>query len=577
MGIGRYQRVLIGLWCTVTVSPIFAELPVKDVKVLVLNFDPRIPSESNQLVRDVLGFHNPHDLAYDHRKAVAEVSGGHINYQIVGWKDIDAIPAKQDGFSYTPEQYVNLWRSGGPFHTPDIANYSTILNDHVSPALINAGLVDEVWLFGGPWFGFYESAMAGPRSFYINGGVYPDFPTNHPFAIVGFNYERGGNGDGMLHGLGHRAESSISHFFGGWNIQQPQTLWDKYTANVAQTITGPPYGLGSIHYPANGTQDYDYNNSQVVESTAPDWENYPNLTGATALVSADTWGNSEDGYMRYWFSHLPREEGIHPTAQKLNNWWSYIYDFDNIEVNGLPKGTPIKGPDGRYYVYVENQGLSWNSALTGASTLTFGNYSGHLVTITSQAEMDFVTTIANGRETWIGATDSVAEGVWRWAAGPEEGHVFFNSGTPAGFVGWGPGEPNGGVGESVAHMLANGKWNDVSGSYPGNQGYIVEFSIISGDYNWDGHVDVDDYVLWRQTFGSMTNLAADGSGNGVVDAVDYAIWRDHLGEMSESSFTELATRNVPEPLATGLTFVGVAMLCGCRFYRSSGSFVASSF
>jgi RHS repeat-associated protein len=47
-----------------------------------------------------------------------------------------------------------------------------------------------------------------------------------------------------------------------------------------------------------------------------------------------------------------------------------------------------------------------------------------------------------------------------------------------------------------------------------------------GDYNLDGLINQDDYGLWRSTFGQAgQNLAADGNHDGMVDAADYAIWR----------------------------------------------------
>ncbi|MCI0491361.1 MAG: hypothetical protein L0Z07_00320, partial [Planctomycetes bacterium] len=50
-----------------------------------------------------------------------------------------------------------------------------------------------------------------------------------------------------------------------------------------------------------------------------------------------------------------------------------------------------------------------------------------------------------------------------------------------------------------------------------------------GDYDRDSDVDAADYDVWKASFGSLVDLAADGNGNSVVDAADYAIWRDHLG------------------------------------------------
>jgi len=53
--------------------------------------------------------------------------------------------------------------------------------------------------------------------------------------------------------------------------------------------------------------------------------------------------------------------------------------------------------------------------------------------------------------------------------------------------------------------------------------------MLAGDYNRDGVVDNADYDLLALTFGSTTDLRADGNGNGTVDLADYTIWRDNLG------------------------------------------------
>jgi hypothetical protein len=41
-------------------------------------------------------------------------------------------------------------------------------------------------------------------------------------------------------------------------------------------------------------------------------------------------------------------------------------------------------------------------------------------------------------------------------------------------------------------------------------------------------VDQGDLVVWQNTYGSTTELAADGNCNGIVDAADFTIWRDNL-------------------------------------------------
>ena len=53
---------------------------------------------------------------------------------------------------------------------------------------------------------------------------------------------------------------------------------------------------------------------------------------------------------------------------------------------------------------------------------------------------------------------------------------------------------------------------------------------VAGDYDGNGTVDMPDFNTWRQSYGSTTNLAADGNLNGVVDGADYVLWRKNIGQ-----------------------------------------------
>lgn len=109
---------------------------------------------------------------------------------------------------------------------------------------------------------------------------------------------------------------------------------------------------------------------------------------------------------------------------------------------------------------------------------------------------------------------------------------------------------------------------------------------VAGDYNGNGTVDATDYVLWRETLGSTTDLRANGdntaSSAGVIDQADYQFWRARFGTAAAtgSRFDDSAVV-VPEPGGTVLSVAAMQILLayrwrepstrrvpGPRFYRS---------
>ena len=89
-------------------------------------------------------------------------------------------------------------------------------------------------------------------------------------------------------------------------------------------------------------------------------------------------------------------------------------------------------------------------------------------------------------------------------------------------------------------------------------GTVVGTPLL-GDYDSDGDVDNDDYVVWTLDFGSTTSLSADGNGDGVVDAADFTVWQDNFG----NSHPTCGSSVVPEPAGFALTLW--SMLAICRF------------
>ncbi|GCL40844.1 hypothetical protein NIES80_05340 [Dolichospermum planctonicum] len=89
---------------------------------------------------------------------------------------------------------------------------------------------------------------------------------------------------------------------------------------------------------------------------------------------------------------------------------------------------------------------TWQQAQAQAQSL-----GGNLVTVNNQAEQDWlVSTFGDSAGLWIGYTDEVTEGQFRWA-----------NGETSTYTNWAPGQPDNFWNEDYVHIGSNGKWNDL--------------------------------------------------------------------------------------------------------------------
>jgi len=161
------------------------------------------------------------------------------------------------------------------------------------------------------------------------------------------------------------------------------------------------------------------------------------------------------------------------------------------------------GGNGNYYDYVLGQ-MQWVEALAAAETLSYEGYPGHLATITTPEENNFISVaFASGEAqyfAWIGGYEPLDDGAWFWAAGPESGVQFATEATPLppyDFANWGGQEPNDfnagedfvaiNLGDEFANVLP-GQWIDSPNPNPADPifGYVVEYET--------DHVGVPDNV-----------------------------------------------------------------------------------
>ncbi len=292
-------------------------------RVLSVIHNPIFPSQGNHKMHQVFGWNDPDALARQYTREVLEASYGYGRFEIVERVEVDGFPVKADGFRYTPELFLKCWRSRSGFHQPDQVDYRALLREFDIVEKVNSNLIDEVWLFGFPYAGYYESIMVGPGAFWCNAPPLEGTNANRRFVIMGFNYERG-VGE-MLEDLGHRAESILSKVFerthGDANLWERFTRYDRIHPGRAE--------CGNVHFAPNSLRDYDWGNIRPVPSRCDDWYNFPNYKGTTRTVNSVEWGHGEiRQHHLWWFRHFPHIEG--ESNGISHNWWKYVIDPNTV-------------------------------------------------------------------------------------------------------------------------------------------------------------------------------------------------------------------------------------------------------
>jgi hypothetical protein len=350
--VADYFRLL--LLCSLGLGFAPAPLPAQSTYVqrpraVIINFDPLLKTYYNGRLHQKYGWNSASTLAVGYVGDLKTASHGLVDTRVTRTIDPDVWPIKADGYRYDEESFRQCWEiNRNNCHSPDGIDYKAIIRDYDLARKVDSGELDEILMFGAPYFGSWESTMAGRGGYWCNSGPQPRIACSRIFIVMGFNYERG-IGE-MLEDYGHRTESIMRYVYGSWEAQKTHA-WNRFTL-YDKEMPGEA-ACGNVHFAPNSQSDYDWGNQTYVWSTCDDWlNNYPNLTGQKQWVNCSSWGN---GDMRqhhdWWFARIPHADGstTEYSMTRLNNWWAYMQDFNRYAAsNGdhVPGGTPP--PAGAY-------------------------------------------------------------------------------------------------------------------------------------------------------------------------------------------------------------------------------------
>ena len=243
-----------------------------------------------------------------------------------------------------------------------------------------------------------------------------------------------------------------------------------------------------------------------------------NLSGPTPTTTnyrfpTWTWSSAGDGsghgFYRCWLDTKPNDgwkltsdtsytpsSALPPGSHTLyvqeqddsGNWSASDRHTIVIDATGYSSG-PIKwasadGGNDHWYECFSKRGMNWGDADDAANLKEHNGMSGHLATITSPEENEFVMRVqsmsdecGSGSFFWIGGhkTRDLDEpiGGWTWVTGE-----ILNQSS---FWGWAPGEPNNKKvssfpGENALVIRSDGYWNDLHEEDNGViSGYLVEY------------------------------------------------------------------------------------------------------
>jgi len=164
-----------------------------------------------------------------------------------------------------------------------------------------------------------------------------------------------------------------------------------------------------------------------------------------------------------------------------------------VMTSTLLQAAPVIGSNGNAYEYITFDTITWSDAATASSESVYLGISGHLASVSSQAENDFILSLLSGVDSsvWLGGSDAETESMWKWLNGDQfwQGGIDGTAGPDTTYTNWKVNDPNNATNnaegsENYLSMLGMsvsiaGQWNDLPN---------VQASTTTGAFAIDGYV-----------------------------------------------------------------------------------------
>jgi len=293
------------------------------IPILVISYFPvkngRIDREVTGDVGAPLDVIRRHTLQTTQDVVQALETGGTYH----GYKDPNAQPSLHYQIVETLEFLEPLPTHHKPGHQKPMTDYNAMMSRVDIRHWVEERGVKEVWLWGyhGNVVDLWESNMAGPYGDISNSDRDPhDLPVlSKTYTLYHYNYQRGAS-EAVEDHL-HQIEAVLRH------IDQ-HLFWDRFVGKPGEGR------CGWSHYPPNAQQDYDWTNRDYVLTDIEDWT--PEGSGQKQRMNCTRWNCDSLTWFIYWMQNLPgAKSGLAYRGRPLNNWWTFIGDFDAAMSAGL--------------------------------------------------------------------------------------------------------------------------------------------------------------------------------------------------------------------------------------------------